>query len=161
MRLSPEGLAFLSHEEGLKTSLYTDAAGYPTIGVGHLLTDAEKASGAITINGSPVRYADGLTLQQVQDLLAQDCQNREIALSALVICPLTANQFDALFSLYFNIGGKAFSGSTLLKALNGGDWTNLETDWLAFRFAGGQPILLGRRQREWAYFTQTEAPNAT
>jgi lysozyme len=35
--------------------------------------------------------------------------------------PLTQNQFDALVSLVFNIGGGAFRKSTLLKKLNAGD----------------------------------------
>lgn len=158
MRVSPAGLSFLEHEEGLSTSPYLDQAGKDTIGVGHLITDEEKASGTITINGQPVPWHAGLTLQQVQDLLAQDCAAREDALTALVVCPLNANQFDALFSLAYNIGLPALGRSSLLKQLNGGDWTDLETSWTAWRFAGGKPVLLGRRQREYALFTQPENP---
>jgi lysozyme len=154
MRLSPDGLAFLSHEEGLRTKPYQDQVGKWTIGCGHLITADEQSAQAIEINGIPVPYLDGITLQQVQDLLAQDCASRETALSSLVVPPLSANQFDALFSLFYNIGAGAFGRSQLLKSLNGGDWTNLEAEWLAFRYAGGQPILLGRREREYALWQQ-------
>ncbi len=153
MKLSPAGLAFLSHEEGFRTHPYEDQAGKETIGCGHLLMDAERASGVLQINGIPVRYADGITPQQVQDLLAQDCQDRETAVSAMVVCPLSQHQFDAIMSLAYNIGLGALSRSQLLKILNGGDWTGLEEAWLAFKFAGGLPILLGRRQREWALWS--------
>ena len=38
MKLSPEGLAFLSHEEGFRTHPYDDQAGKPRcIGAGHLV----------------------------------------------------------------------------------------------------------------------------
>lgn len=153
MRLSPDGLAFLEHEEGIRNKPYQDQVGKWTIGCGHLVTSAEQEAGAIEINGIPVPYLDGITLQQVQDLLAQDCASRETELSSLVVCPLTANQFDALFSLFYNIGEGAFGRSSLLKSLNGGDWTNLEQEWLAFRYAGGQPILLSRREREWGLWS--------
>lgn len=152
MRLSPDGLAFLEHEEELKTAPYEDQAGKLTIGVGHLLTAQELASGVIQLKGTPVPWRPNLTLQQVTDLLGQDCEAREASLSALIVCPLEPHQFDPLFSLFFNIGEGAFSRSTLLKVLNGGDWTGLEEAWLAFRFAGGKPILLGRRQREYQMF---------
>ena len=157
MKLSPEGLAFLSHEEGFRTHPYDDQAGKPTIGVGHLLTDAERASGVLQINGLPVRYADGITPQQVQDLLAQDCQDRETAVSAMVVCPLSQHQFDAFMSLAYNIGLGALSRSQLLQGINGGDWTGLEDKWLAFKWAGGKPILLERRQREWALWSTPDA----
>lgn len=152
MRLSPGGLSFLEHEEGLRTSAYEDAAGKLTIGVGHLLTQEELDSGVIQLKGSPVPWRPNLTLQQVTDLLGQDCEAREVTLTNLLSFPPTQPQFDACFSLFFNIGEGAFSRSSLLKVLNGGDWTNLEENWLAWRFAGGKPVLLDRRKREYAMF---------
>ena len=149
MRLSPDGVVFLEGEEGRRRVEYPDAAGNPTIGVGHLLTGAEIASKTIMINGTPVYYAGGLTDDQITALLTQDCAAREQALSALVVCPLGQHQFDALFSLYYNIGDTNFKKSSLLKILNGGVWTALEAAWLMWKWAGGKPILLGRRQREY------------
>lgn len=148
MRLSPDGLHFLTKEEGVQFAPYLDQAGKTTIGVGHLLTPDELAAGTITIDGTPVPWRPQLTAEQVTALLAQDCAERETALSNLIVCPLGAHQFDALFSLYFNIGDGNFKRSSLLKILNGGDWRALEEAWLMWKWAGGKPMLLGRRQRE-------------
>jgi lysozyme len=157
--LSPAGLAFLEHEEGFKTHPYQDSAGLDTIGVGHLITSAEHASSAILIDGLSVPWRGGITLAQVQALFAQDCAPRETALTSLVVCPLNTHQWDALFSLYFNIGDAHFRGSTLLAMLNGGDWTRLEVAWKAWKFAGGKedPVLVARRAREWTLFQTAEA----
>lgn len=152
MRLSPDGLSFLEHEEGLRTSAYEDQAGKLTIGCGHLLTSQELESGVLMIRGFAVPWKPGLTMPQVTDLLGQDCEGREVALTNLLVFPPAQHQFDALFSLYFNIGDGAFARSTLAKILNGGDWTGLDEAWLAWKFAGGKPVLLGRRQRELAMF---------
>ena len=152
MRLSPEGLSFLSHEEGLRTAPYLDEANNWTIGVGHLITEAERAAGAITINGVTVPYKSGLTLQQVQDLLAQDCTPREAELSRILVCPLSDNQFAAAFSLYFNAQPPA--GSSVWQVINGGDWTDLAAHWLQWDHVRVNGVLVestnlkARRQRE-------------
>ncbi len=72
MQMSDNGLELLKQWEGFKLEVYKDSAGLPTIGVGHLLTKSELASSKIVIGGVPVQYADGLTDQQVLDLLSQD-----------------------------------------------------------------------------------------
>ena len=150
MRLSPEGLAFLEHEEGLKTSMYPDKGGRPTIGCGHLLLPTELESGSILIRGIAIPWRVGLTMPQVMDLLGQDCESREDALSRIVVCPLNDHEFAALFSLYFNAQPKPTSG--LFETINGGDWTDLETHWKAYNHVDGvvDPELVGRRAREWA-----------
>src|ERR1051325_11027211 len=115
MQMSPHGLDLLEQWEGFKTTIYKDSAGLPTIGVGHLLTKSELSSGKITINGVPVEYTDGLTEQQVTDLLAQDLKPASSAVNSGVKVPLNQDQFDALVSFTFNVGVGAFNGSTLLK----------------------------------------------
>ncbi len=56
-------------------SPHNDSLGNPTIGYGHLVTKEETKSGTILINGVPVNYKkDGLTDQQVDDLLRQDLE---------------------------------------------------------------------------------------
>jgi lysozyme len=151
VNLSDNGLAFLSHEEGLRTTVYQDHAGLDTIGVGHLITPQEKASGTILIGGTPAPYKQGLSLAQVRDLFAQDCAPREAALTGMVVCPLSDNQFAALFSLGFNIGLKNLQASSALHIINGGDWTDLEAHWKLWNHDGGtvDPELVGRRAREW------------
>lgn len=161
MKLSDSGLAFLSHEEGLETAPYLDKASRWTIGVGHLLLPGELSSGSLAINGVMVPWRAGLTLQQVQDLFAQDCAPRLAALSKIIVCPLSDNQAAAAFSLYFN--AEPPPTASVWGTINGGDWTDLETHWLQWcrdKQHGVEvvdPELLGRRKREWALWGTPDA----
>jgi len=150
MHMSPHGLELLQQWEGFKTTVYKDSAGLPTIGVGHLLTKSELSSGKITINGVPVSYENGLTEQQVTDLLAQDVQPAAAAVNNNVKVPLDQNQFDALVSFTFNVGVGAFTGSTLLKLLNQGQYDQVPDQLLRWTRAGGQVVqgLVNRRNNE-------------
>src|SRR5436853_1141896 len=140
MQMSPHGLELLEQWEGFKTTVYKDSAGLPTIGVGHLLTKSELSSGKITINGLPVKYHDGLTEQQVADLLAQDVQSAVAAVSSHVKVSLNQNQFDALVSFAFNVGVGAFTGSTLLRVLNQSQYNQVPAQLLRWTRAGGHQV---------------------
>jgi lysozyme len=150
MQMSPHGLELLEQWEGFKLTVYKDSAGLPTIGVGHLLTKSELSSGKITINGVPVSYANGLTEQQVTDLLGQDVRPAASAVNSNVKVDLNQNQFDALVSFTFNVGVGAFTGSTLLKVLNQGQYDQVPTQLLRWTRAGGQVVqgLVNRRNNE-------------
>ena len=150
MQMSENGLELLKQWEGFELKVYKDSAGLLTIGVGHLLTKSELSSGKIAINGVTVKYADGLTEQQALDLLSQDVQPAENTVNTNVKVPLTQNQFDALVSFTFNVGGGAFKGSTLLKVLNQKQYTEVPTQLLRWTRAGGKVVqgLLNRRQNE-------------
>lgn len=150
MQMSENGLALLQQWEGFKLQVYKDSAGFPTIGVGHLITKAEQASGTILINGAAVEYAGGLTDQQTLDLLAQDVQPAEQAVNAGVTVPLNQNQFDALVSFTFNVGVGAFQSSTLLKLLNQQQYDDVPAQLLRWTRAGGQVVqgLVNRRDNE-------------
>jgi len=130
--------------------VYKDSAGLPTIGVGHLLTKSELTSGKININGVPVEYSNGLTGDQVTDLLSQDVTPAENAVNNGVKVPLNQNQFDALVSFTFNVGVGAFTSSTLLKVLNQGQYDQVPTQLLRWTRAAGQVVqgLVNRRQNE-------------
>ena len=150
MLMSEQGLELLKQWEGFKSKVYKDSAGLPTIGVGHLLTQSERTSGAIVINGLAVQYADGLTDQQVLDLLSQDVQPAEQAVNIGVKVALDQNQFDALVSFTFNTGTGAFSSSTLLKVLNQGQYDQVPDQLRRWNKAGGQVVqgLVNRRENE-------------
>lgn len=150
MQMSTHGLELLEQWEGFKANVYKDSAGLPTIGVGHLLTKSELSSGKIAINGLPVQYSNGLTDQQVLDLLSQDVKPAEQAVTNNVKVPLNQNQFDALVSFTFNVGVGAFTSSTLLKVLNQQQYTEVPTQLLRWTRAGGQVVqgLVNRRQNE-------------
>lgn len=63
-----------------------------------------------------------ITEAQAEVLLRQDLAWVEDTIDRLVKVPLTQNQHDAVGSLIFNIGGGAFSKSTVLRKLNAGDY---------------------------------------
>jgi lysozyme len=150
MQMSEQGLELLKQWEGFKLNVYNDSAGLPTIGVGHLITQSERSSANIVINGVAVKYAAGLTDQQVVDLLSQDVQPAEQSVNNGVKVPLNQNQFDALVSFTFNVGGGAFAGSTLLKVLNQRQYTEVPNQLLRWTKAGGKVVqgLVNRRQNE-------------
>ena len=150
MQMSEHGLELLKQWEGFKNQLYNDSAGLPTIGVGHLLTKSELSSGKIIINGDPVQYSGGLSDQQVLDLLGQDVTPAAQLITNKVTVPLNQNQFDALTSFTFNVGGAAFNGSTLLKVLNQGQFDQVPPQLRRWNKAGGKVVqgLINRRENE-------------
>ena len=137
--------------EGFECTMYFDAAGLRTIGVGHLLTKDELSSGKINIQGNPIRYlGHGLTDDQVDALLTQDLEKFIKTIDEAVKVDLNNNQRIALISLAFNIGLEAFMSSTLRRKLNRGDYASVPYELNRWVWSGGK-VLNGleiRRSRE-------------
>ncbi len=152
MKMSESGRRRLAACEGFRRRTYRDAGGKLTIGVGHLLTKSELSSGKIRINGQLVRYAAGLTDQQVLDLLGQDLEGAENAVSEGVDVELSQNQFDVLVSFCFNVGAAAFHNSTLLRRLNQGCYEEVPLQLRRWVHCNGAvaPGLVNRREQEIA-----------
>ena len=150
MQMSQNGRKLLADWEGIRSKVYDDVAGLPTIGVGHLLTQEENNSGKITIQGQDVDYSQGLSEQQVLDLLAQDLVRFEEIVQNAVQVALSQNQFDALVSFAFNVGIQAFKKSTLVKVLNNGEYEEVPNQLRRWVKAGGQTVqgLVSRREKE-------------
>lgn len=150
MHMSENGRKLLAQWEGFRNEVYDDAAGLPTIGVGHLLTREENSSGEITINGQAVDYRQGLTDQQVTDLLARDLVRFDQVVQDEVRVVLNQNQFDALVSFSFNVGTEAFKNSTLLKVLNNGAYAEVPGQLRRWVKADGRTVqgLVNRRENE-------------
>ena len=138
MKTSERGLAFIMTNEGCVLQIYDDPAGYPTIGVGHLIT-AEDPD-----------FSDGITEIEAMGILAQDVRRFEMAINEYVEVQLTQNQFDALIDFVFNIGEGAFRNSTLLKLLNRGEYNEVPNQLRKWIKAGGRVLqgLVERRERE-------------
>lgn len=141
VNVSPDGVAFIKAQEGLRLEPYTDAVGILTIGYGH------------------ARWTGGsITQEQADSLLATDLRPCEACVNARVLVPLTQGQFDALVSMVFNCGPGCLIGTHLADALNAGQYdlaATLMLEW-CHGIVNGQkvvlPGLLARRQRERAMF---------
>ena len=154
MKMSANGLEKLKEWEGQVLHVYRDAAGLKTIGIGHLLTEAEKKTGYINIAGQQVEFAHGITERQALGLLAQDVAPAESAVNKAVDVPINQNQFDALVSFAFNVGTNGMRSSTAIAMLNAGK-TEQVVPWLAkWNKAGGKVCdgLVVRRRNEIALF---------
>ena len=137
-------MSFIGPHEGLRLKPYTDAAGVSTVCYGHTATVVADAA---------------YTEQECDLLLLADTLPVVIAVGKLVNQPLSDEQWVACTSLAFNIGVKAFAGSTLLRKLKSGDEAGAAAEFERWVNAGGQrlPGLVVRRAREARLF-QGSAP---
>jgi lysozyme len=138
MAIAKSTLAFITKEEGARNKAYKDSKGLWTIGVGHLIKSDEQH----LINAT-------LTDEQVEELLRSDLKWCSEAVESSVRVPLSQNQFDALYSLCFNIGGTAFKNSTVVKRINAGDLKGAAD---AIEMWNKPAVLINRRKREKALF---------
>ncbi|KAF7562604.1 hypothetical protein G7046_g1518 [Stylonectria norvegica] len=100
--------------EGFSADVYDDPTGNPTVGYGHLCTEANCAEVPYTI---PLSDADGESLLRDDIRKAQQC----ITLDTTSAVVLNANQYGALVSWAFNTGCGNSGSSTLIKRLNNGE----------------------------------------
>jgi lysozyme len=138
MAIAQSTLAFIAKEEGSRNKAYKDSKGLWTIGVGHLIKPDEQHLITAT-----------LTDEQVEELLRSDLKWCSEAVESSVKVPLTQSQFDALYSLCFNIGGTAFKNSTVVKRINAND---LQGAADAILMWNKPAVLINRRNREKALF---------
>ena len=109
-------IGYLKLKEGFEPKVYKDIAGYPTIGYGHKLTQAEIAGQT---------FAAGVTQAQALKLLKQDLIPTEKTVNKGVQVPINQNQFDALVDFTYNVGSGNFLTSTALKKINQSDWESV------------------------------------
>ena len=138
MAIAQSTLSFITKEEGIRNKAYRDSKGLLTIGVGHLIKSDEQH----LINAT-------LTDAQVEDLLRSDLRWCSEAVESSVRVPLAQHQFDALYSLCFNIGETNFKKSTVLKKVNENDIKGAADAILMWNKPA---VLINRRKRERALF---------
>jgi len=153
MKTSTAGRQAIARHEGNKLKAYPDPAtgGEPfTIGVGH------------TSRAGPPKVTKGMTITAAESdaILTRDLATFEAAVSKAVKVPVSQNQFDAMVSLAFNIGGGAFAKSTLVKKLNAGDVAGAANAFLSWNKAAGKVMkgLTTRREAERKLFLAKTAP---
>lgn len=109
--LSPAGSYFIKCREAPNghpvLKAYADTGGIPTVGWGH--------------TGPEVRLGDMWSLERCQLAFDTDTGHAVRWVNDYVSVPITQNQFDALVSLAYNIGGGAFANSTVRRELQAGN----------------------------------------
>jgi lysozyme len=93
-----------------------------------------------------------LTQDGVDKLLESDLRWCDEAVANSVRVPLTQPQYDALYSLCFNIGETQFKKSTVVKRLNTGDYKGAADAILMWNKPA---VLENRRKRERDLFLST------
>lgn len=120
---------------------YHDAVGYPTIGIGHLLSK---------IKFEPLDKYGSLTIDESHNLHHEDLDIFAVGVNKLVDVDLSDNEFGAIVSLAFNIGLGNLGSSTLIKKLNlGNSKIDIASEFLKWNKAGGQ-VLAGLTRRRVA-----------
>ena len=150
MEISDHGKKKIKDWEGSRARPYRDAGGNLTIGVGHLLTKSELSSGKLRIRGQAIRFATGLSDQQIIDLLSRDLAVATAGVNEDVEVALNQNQFDTLVSFCFNVGLAAFQNSTLLRLLNQGNYEAVPAQLRRWVRCNGKVVqgLIKRREHE-------------
>jgi len=134
LRMNNVGLEIIKESEGLRLEAY-NLGGQWLIGYGHAAT----AHAGMTISEA-----------QAEDLLRSDVKASEDGVRRLVVVPINENQFSAMVSLAYNLGIGGYGRSTVLEALNTGDYDGAANAFLNHNRAGGKvnEHLTHRREQE-------------
>ena len=138
MNISETGLELIKDHEGCVLTAYPDpgTGGDPwTLGYG---------------STRGVTQGMMITREEADARLREDVHNAEQCVNRSTNVILTQNQFDALVSFVFNVGCKAFQGSTLLRKLNAGDIDGAANEFQRWNKGGGKVLkgLVIRRKSE-------------
>lgn len=149
MNVSTRGLDLVKKYEGFYSKPYLDPVGIPTIGYGVIKYPNGKR---VTMSDRAVseKEASGLLM----DLLAQTYVPE---LRKHLKSKVNQNQFDALVSFIYNLGGSNLGRSTLLRKINvNPNDSTIRDEFMKWNKAGGRVFagLTRRRQEESdLYFT--------
>ena len=144
-QINQAGLDLIKRFEGFEARAYLDAVGVPTIGYGHTRT----------VSADDVNAGRQIDEQTAESLLQEDCDSAQADVERYIDAELNDNQFSALVSFVFNLGGGALRGSTLRRRLNAGDYDAVPSELARWVYAGGRVLngLVRRRRAEGELFT--------
>lgn len=117
---------------------YQDPVGVGTIGYGHT---------GLTHKDGTVHKGREITVETAEKLLRHDLGNFVKTVRQHVEVALNPEQFGALVSFAFNLGGGNLGRSTLLKKLNKGDYDGAAKEFPNWCKAGGKRLLGLYRRR--------------
>lgn len=108
MKISKQGINLLKHFESYEMKAYKCPGDVWTIGWGFT-----------RINGRKVREGDIMTLDEADVELKKQLRMYEnVVKKVIMIKKVNQNQYDALVSLCYNIGGSSFRRSSIIKEVN-------------------------------------------
>ncbi|MWV28368.1 glycoside hydrolase family protein [Erythrobacter sp. GH3-10] len=156
LRVSETMKEALAEEEGVRLVVYRDVAGYPTVGVGHLITPQDGLS-----------VGDRITYEQAIAFLESDLEKAEKGVKRLVgDLPIYQHEFDALVDLVYNVGEGNVSESQsprLNRAIANADYDSI-AEQLEYTTAAGKVArgLQYRSERRQSIFMEAsyEDPRA-
>ena len=173
MRVSPSGVISLIAREGKRNYAYPDPASelylksrgekWGFIAAETIFKrrpELRKLSGApwtcgVGITGPGVTKDTFWTESQIKETFTRHLKSYEAEMNRyLGDAPTTSNQFDAMVSLLFNIGGPNFSTSTVLREHKAGNYAAAGRAFSLFNKAKGKvnSILIRRRADEAAQY---------
>ena len=132
--------------EGCRFEAYPDpgTGGVPwTIGYGHT---------------KGVSQGDTCTQDQADEWLIDDLHDALQFVGEAVTVPLTDNQLSALVDFVFNVGGRNFASSTLLRLLNEGKYDEAAAQLTLWNHASGH-VLAGLTKRRGAEVEVFKTPD--
>lgn len=138
-----EGLALIKKFEGCELKAYQCSAGVWTIGYGHT---------------KDVQPGDEWSESHADHMLEVEMEEYEGYVNNSVTAPINQDQFDALVSWVYNLGGGNLKASTMLKVLNAGQYEEVPAQMMRWNKAGGKVLegLTRRRQAEANLFMGKE-----
>lgn len=142
LTINEAGLDIIKESEGLRLTAYW-TGGQWLIGYGHSRTAKEGMT---------------ITEAEADALLREDVADAESAVRNLVKVPVNRNQFSAMVSLAYNLGGGGFSRSQVVERINAGDYAGAADAFLLHDRARVEgelrsiPHLTERRKKERALF---------
>jgi lysozyme len=144
MEIDDRALDLIRRFEGLRLDAYRCAAGVWTIGYGH------------TSAAGPPQVKPGLriTAAEAERVLRADAARIAAAIRPMITREISPARFAALVSFAFNVGPDAFRRSSVLKAVNAGDFERVPQRLALWVKANGRtlPGLIRRRAAEAAVF---------
>ncbi|SEN40782.1 lysozyme [Nitrosomonas marina] len=143
-KVYPPGIELTKISEGFRGRLYNDAAGFCTIGYGHLIKKS-------ACDGTEKQeFKSGISEQQGEALLVEDMNWAKYSVMQAVSVELTDGQYAALVDFVFNVGSGNFNKSTLLKKINAQQHSEVPAQFRRWIRAGGKVWqgLVTRRERE-------------
>lgn len=140
----PAGVELTKVSEGFRGYLYNDAAGFCTIGYGHLIKKQPCN------NTEEQEFIRGISASRGEDILVVDMNWAKYSVMNAVSVDLTQGQYAALVDFVFNVGSGNFKKSTLLKKINSNQHNNVPFQLRRWVRAGGKVYqgLVTRRENE-------------